>query len=271
MSRGEQEQKCLNFAKKYINDAECIYGLTYHDHQKIIEIVNSAQPNPSPSIFPDFIFPEGFIEHFQISSSKTTKKGATHKREESNFREKVEKENAEFESFCNKNIENEVRSRMWIYKNPEHRYEWLCKSLKDTWESHIKSLQNYAGNKEIGIFMVEYTEIAMAMHEQIYSENINGRIFGDLRYPQTLHYYSLCRDKQMLRYLYEFRETIQFILFVNSQKCEVIKVDAIPAIIEMQPWDYVICPMPTTTIARTYCVPYISHDESEREAHEKGQ
>lgn len=56
------------------------FGMSKYDCFLFETLLRSASPNPELSQFPDFITKDGFIEHFQITSSITTKKGATHEK-----------------------------------------------------------------------------------------------------------------------------------------------------------------------------------------------
>lgn len=71
--RGEAEQKCFNIVKKKINDS-VFFGTSYEDEMMVREAFKNAIPNPHASEFPDFIFNDGFIEHFKVTSSPTSKK-----------------------------------------------------------------------------------------------------------------------------------------------------------------------------------------------------
>lgn len=53
---------------------EYLFGLTQEDVKEIVNILRKWEPNRKPSEFPDFVFDNGFIEHFQITSSLETKK-----------------------------------------------------------------------------------------------------------------------------------------------------------------------------------------------------
>ena len=74
MARGEQELYCLNFIKEHLESDSMFYGMSKEDCDRIEKMILSAVPNPRSSEFPDFICDGGFIEHFQISSGKTTRK-----------------------------------------------------------------------------------------------------------------------------------------------------------------------------------------------------
>lgn len=125
--RGIKEQKCLDLVKRgffwrddvpceepfghrtilnvtddefnnglwqWLVNHECYkscFGLLEDDRFEIASILRTAKPNERLSEFPDFIFQKGFIEHFQITSSKTTRKGAEHKKDEQAFQSAVQK------------------------------------------------------------------------------------------------------------------------------------------------------------------------------------
>ena len=78
----------------YINSdgQKSYFGLLEEDRREIEQILRKAQPNENISQFPDFLFDRGFIEHFQITSSKTTRKGAEHAKKEEEFYSKVNRE-----------------------------------------------------------------------------------------------------------------------------------------------------------------------------------
>lgn len=172
--RGEQENRCLEMIRDGIvspNYCRCLFGLLEEDRIEIEKILFLAKPNENASEFPDFIFGNGFIEHFQITSSKVTRKGATHKKEESAFDAKVAKETEALEKEWNENPSYlEARSKSWTFTNPDHSYEYLEESFRTVWKHHIDSLNKYCGNKDVGIFMIEYTEFALAMTEQVYAK-----------------------------------------------------------------------------------------------------
>ena len=253
MTKGERESYCLNKVKNFISQEDNTlinnsFGLLENERKEIIEIINEAKPNPSSSEFPDFIFNDGFIEHFQVTSSKVTKKGSTHAKQESEFNRKIENETFELMEDWGKNPSyDKVRSKTWELKNPQHSYEFLVESFKNNWEGHKNSLQKYINknkkNVSTGIFMIEYPEFALSMYEDIYKDWINGMSLGDMRSPEKYKEYRLSRDKQLLEYIFDFKRIIKYVIFVNINRCEIIKIDKIPYLLNLLPWDYRISPM----------------------------
>lgn len=65
---GQQELECLKNSKKFVSTADSIY--------KYLEL---ARPNHNINDFPDFIFDDGFIEHFQVTSANESRKGDKHR------------------------------------------------------------------------------------------------------------------------------------------------------------------------------------------------
>ena len=86
--RGEQETNCLTRVKQNLGRNSVHYFCS--DPQKIIRILKSARPNPAQSNFPDFLFENGFIEHFQITASRETRKGAEHRQRQAQFCKEAE-------------------------------------------------------------------------------------------------------------------------------------------------------------------------------------
>ena len=256
---GEKEQRCLNTVIRSLNSEESLkkyFGLLQEDIDEINDILKTINPNEKVNEFPDFVFKNGFIEHFQITSSRTNKDGAKQLEELSLFKNKVEKETKRFKEDCNDNLDcNKIRSESWAMKYPKHSYEYLCNSFKKSWENHIESYNKYTGNKHIGIFMIEYSDLALTMYENVYADWINCMTNGDFREPEKVKFYRLTRDRKLLEYIYSFKENIKYVFFVYGKDCEIIKLESIPHLLKLMPWDYVIAPyMGTTLIASIHRV-----------------
>lgn len=283
--RGEKEQQCLEriknvtftkdgvsikhpftgkihteisddeFAKEqiwYIND-DChknYFGLLETDRNEFEQILRKAEPNHKLSSFPDLVFANGFIEHFQVTSSAVTRKGSNHAKKESEFKHRVEDETKKIEDEWDQMPSfDEVRSKSWAFTNPTHSHDFLITSFKSNWEHHMDSYRKYNGAKEVGIFMVEYPEFALAMSENVYCNWINGMAQGDMRGQEKFKEYRLSRDKKLLEYIYQFREQIKYVIFVNRVRYEVIRTENIPYLLKLIPWDFVIYPLAVTTVS----------------------
>ncbi len=283
--RGDQELKCLNILKEAIfcknghpmenpfthktyldvSDDEfkdertwfinldchkSYFGLLESDRTEFESILRTAKPNSNLSKFPDFVFDNGFIEHFQITSSQTNRKGSVHKKEESIFISKVESETEKIMQEWNITPSfDEVRSKSWVHTNPVHTYEFLVDSFSSNWEHHLESYKKYTGSKEIGIFMIEYSEVALSMCEDVYHDWIKGMSHGDMRGQEKFNCYRLSRDKRLLDYMYQFRDDIKYVIFINCERFEVIRLDNIPYLLKLMPWEYLTAPMLVQTVS----------------------
>lgn len=233
---GDREQKCLDFVRKKFGIENC-YALSQDDYEKIEACLASATPNPRPSDFPDFVFTNGFIEHFQISSSSENRRGSTHIKEKSAFDRKTEHEEAEFRASL-ANTQSEVRGINSIFNYPEHSYENLVSSFKTHWEEHLNSLEKKPEYKrKCGIFMIQYCDMALEMFEDIFQNSKEGLSLY-IRDPQHFYDYRLSRDKALLEYIARHKETVQYVIYVNSQEAEIISTANAMEIIKLLPWDF---------------------------------
>lgn len=229
------------------------FGLLENDREEFESVLRVAQPNPDASCFPDFIFENGFIEHFQVTSSAVTKKGATHTKKENEFRRKVDADTEKLKAEWSETPSfDAVRSKSWAFTNPTHSYESLVDSFKRNWEHHMESYGKYTGSRQIGMFMIEYPEFALAMCENVYQDWIDGMSQGDMREQEKFKEYRLSRDKNLLQYVYQFKDEIRYVVFWNHIRIEVIRTENIPYLIKLLPWDYVIYPLMVNTVASVY-------------------
>ena len=83
MSRNLKKQKnkeweCIQNIQRKMKIENC-FGISQEEFKEIKQWINNANPNEKNSHFPDFLFENGFIEHFAITSSLENKKGAKQK------------------------------------------------------------------------------------------------------------------------------------------------------------------------------------------------
>ena len=133
-----------------------------------------------------------------------------------------------------------------------HSYSNIADSFKRNWEHHMESCGKYTGSKQIGIFMIEYPEIALAMCENVYHDWIDGMSHGDMRKQEEFTEYRLSRDANLLQYIYQFKEQIHYVIFLNHMRIEVIRIENIPYLIKLLPWDYNIYPLTVNSSTSIY-------------------
>ena len=231
--RGKKEQKCLDFVKTHLKH-ENYHGFSKFEIEKFRKCLESAQANPQSNSFPDFVFENGFIEHFQITSGKVTRKGSKHLE----LFNKYQNENRET---LYSNINNKDFSPIYFTMNyPNHSYKYLENSFRKSWESHILSANKYSGKKQIGIFMIEYQDSCIEMRENIFAESKENICYGNIRKPIIIENYSLCHDKNILNFINTYCENIKYVIYVFDKGIEVINVCNIPELIKLLPWDFCI-------------------------------
>ena len=102
--RGELERNCLEHIKRTLQgllpDGERLKCGLSTQNPIVYRAIQTATPNPKSSLFPDFLFDGGFIEHFQVTAAKEDKKGSALKKDESIFEKECQ------ESF--RQLENEL-------------------------------------------------------------------------------------------------------------------------------------------------------------------
>lgn len=91
------EQECIDKFCTYLQSKK---SLRMNIEQRLLSIIVNARPNPESSLFPDFLFDGGFIEHFQVSAANENKKGSKHNIAVNDFeresKETFEQEKIEF-------------------------------------------------------------------------------------------------------------------------------------------------------------------------------
>ena len=65
--------------------------------------------------------------------------------------------------------------------------------------------------------MIQYSDMALEMYENVYEYWIDGMSKGDLRKTEKLNYYRMSRDKKILNYMYEFKDKIKYVIFVYGE------------------------------------------------------
>ncbi len=150
------EQSCLDFVKNNMSD-EDFFGLSHKQYIELRKWINEAKPNFDINKFPDFVFNDGFIELFAVTSSSEDRKGAKQIRESNVFKKKSE---TNFLSELDSNKEGEILfSHSYGRKFEEHTHYNIINSIKKNWLKHIESYDKNISTFSQGIFLIEYTDI----------------------------------------------------------------------------------------------------------------
>lgn len=194
---------------------------------RLLALLNEATDNPEKSKFPDFLIEGGFIEHFQVSAAKENKKGSEHniavndfekssalafEQEKNKFLQSPPRVNPKIDTFDLRVVVQEMAS-------PEYSYDEFICSFKRNFEKHIKSLKDYKGNKSTGIFLIELV----------------GANITVIQNNQFREFYCLAIDKEILTYLKQYTEYLNFIIFVSADSYELLDLNKISKLLNNVP------------------------------------
>lgn len=230
------------------------HGLSQSDREEIKELINSAKPTDSKSKteFPDFISNNGFIEHFHVTSGRSTKKGYDIAVEESKMLRSHNSFMANIGSVLPQNSNEILLSQhhtQFCRKNDS--VENFHKSFKMCWANHIKHFHNYNGNKHLSCFLVSSDDV-LSVYEHMNDEN--NICFGDLARQQKINF-CLSYDLDLLDYMYQYHTDIDYVIYFNVARkyVEIIKILNIPALKEYIPkHKYELYPLMVTEASSTY-------------------
>ncbi|MCR5728504.1 MAG: hypothetical protein K6G24_13695 [Lachnospiraceae bacterium] len=230
------------------------FAMTKQDIEIVEDAFFKAIPNDDPSRFPDFTFDGGFIEHFQITSSEVTKVGAGYKKAFSQYENELEKEVVkQLQDEMNKEPSfGKIKTveKAFSYKG-KHSHDNLIMSLKQSVDKHIRSEISYGGTKTTKIFLIEYNELSLKVQID-YPDVKPERMYGDLLRRENVTEYRMSRDKEALRYLYEKRDYIDYVVYATDYLFEIIKVEDIAEIIKLLVYEYEFHPVMLTTMSCMY-------------------
>ena len=238
----ETEQRAMQFINQAITNAQNLvfFGVPIEEVEQLSTQLAQALPNQQPNEFPDFYIPNGFVEHFQITSSRETSKGSRQQRESNQFRHKVDQEIAKLKNAWENDAESNYHEQSWMQAAPLHTHKNLLYSLEKNWRDHLQSFAKFAGNTTISIFLLDYTDRLLKMHQNVPPNLPDGCQWGDLPLPTSSCTYRLSRDKDALQWIYKNCNGIKYVLFTNHEIAECIKVENIPFITQWELHGYQI-------------------------------
>ena len=218
--RGEQEKICFEQIRKQAIEK---------GDMRVLCLLDGAVANSDSNAFPDFVLPNGFIEHFQVTAANETRKGSEHniatieferenkktfEQEKEDFLQSPPRENAKAGTYDLAVIPHEMVS-------PEYSYDSFVKSFKRNFEKHIQHLQSYNGDKTNGVFLIELVGARVTIEQ--------NRRFNE--------FYRLAKDYNLLSYVYGFSEQVRYVVFADSDGYELIETKDIPTRLQYIPKD----------------------------------
>lgn len=219
-AQDNREQSCLDYVRSNLSKEVC-FGVSGQKYIELELFLKNAKLNKSSSKFPDFIFKDGFIEHFKVTSSFEGRKGAKQKIASSNLKNNSKKD------FINKLDGSEVNAvinHSSTRSFEEHSHNNIVYSIQKNWEKHIKSYESYSTQCKHGIFLLQYTDT-----------NIETAILRGDKLEKVFESYRISVDKDLLKWIYKYKEKIEYLILFNSLSIEVVRLDQILEIISSIP------------------------------------
>ncbi len=227
MVRGDEENNCLQLIRFHWSEME-FSGLSDSDKSELKHAIFTSMPNQQSSMFPDFVFDGGFVEHFKITASRESRrKGSEQKRQESNFQKECATAFREMKNKLDQQPpEHLPTGQVKLFSeshemfSPEYQYEFYISSFQNNFTHHINSLQKYSETQETGIFLIEYTGALLKVMKDGYF---------------TKRFYSPSLDIKILHFLQSYKDILQYIVFTDGQHCEALSLKNIESVIEKIP------------------------------------
>lgn len=252
-NRGDSEKRALSLVKEGLfgtisaNDpvcnSRCMFGFNSDEADCFAGFLSSLAPNANLSLFPDFVSPDGFIEHFRVSASSGKGGGSKYFERQSEIEKQVE--GMVEELYSSTNEEDGLFSTLSAaYVQPDAKYWDFANSFKRSWRKHMESRSKYLeqdASPRHQAFLVEMSQFGLEMFEIINIDGLDDRCFGDLYEPEHLNNYRLSRDRYLLSWILENADGINYVIFLSADRLvEVIHVPMIPTLIKFLRWDYCI-------------------------------
>lgn len=185
----------------------------------INNIFSSISPNNNENDFPDFIFNDGILEIYEVTSAKETRKGSNYKQEyEKNERNnKKRKENTVNTFLKSMYIPHTISVTNYENSYSDFTYENFIISLEKNTKNHINSLEKYDHCNKLVVFLMNY----------------NGGNMFTMKNNVVDQIYSLHRDKKSLQILKEYKNSVDVFIFVMNDAIEIIDMKTIEELISL--------------------------------------
>lgn len=218
MARSE-ETICLNKIKTALLCQGTIKIVASNcDCEQILSFIASANPNDDPNVFPDFVFNNGGIEHFQIDSSKETKKGSEFIRDEKANQRVIEEDFLKQKELLTKDKIHNNESRVITYSNEYNYFSYgaFLKSLERNINRHVKSLNKQGYQNKTVIFLMDQQSARLS-------------IFS--KYRTFKEFYILSKDRTALNIIKKICVNVDYLIYIVADAIELIDLSKIDELI----------------------------------------
>lgn len=185
----------------------------------VMKYIFEAKPYDNANEFPDFVFDGGCIEHFQVSSSKETKKyGSSFKNEESHNDEKRKQYYQEWENKLNtmEHIPGTIAISNYEDVYESFSYQDFLHSLEKNISKHVNSLGKSSFKNMIVVFLMEQQ---------------TSRLYIDDG-PNHVKFYELHRDKNALSIIKNNSRNINYLIYFAHDSVEIIDLSKIDKLLK---------------------------------------
>ena len=221
---GKIEESCLNKVKKYCLLNETYYsGITEEEKKSLIALIKTAKDTDGKTTtFPDFIGENGWIEHFKVTSSQSSKKGYESDINHAEMKRSIKQQIDEAKQ--SGNCTNYQFSASTVRQNDN--IENYRKSLMTGWKKHYKSYEKKRQelkNLKIGVFLIDSDDIFLPYIK--FNDMRNGIIEDDNLPFEIVH------DKEIMDFIQQYQADIQYVIFVSKMVVKILITSSIPDIL----------------------------------------
>ena len=214
----ENEKKCLEAVKNAILGKNNISIYSNCEISNISGYIFVATENHNANDFPDFVFDGGGIEHFELTSSKETKKGSEFKIEESrNNQIKKEYETELRNEFLHSDyVPGTMSTSNYEETYESFTYEDFLSSLRRNISNHVGSLEKSHYMNKVVFFLMEQQTARLWIDEGVL----------------PIRFYELHKDKNALSIIKETCYSVRFLIYLVSDSIEIIDLTKIDNLLE---------------------------------------
>lgn len=209
----QNENECLEELRNAFLGETNVKIYTNCEPETISQIIFSAKPNPNSNSFPDFVFSDGGIEHFELTSSKETRKGSEFKIDES-INKKLKDVHFEKlkEEYSNTKIApGTITADGYEEVYESFSYESFIHSLERNIINHVESLEKSNYKNKVVVFLMEQQTARLWIDKGII----------------PISFYELHRDKKALSILKQHCSSVSYIIYFVADSVEVLDMSKI--------------------------------------------
>ncbi len=212
------EIECLEQIKSALKGEKKVNIWSNCDISEVSQFIFEARPNQNSNDFPDFVFDGGCIEHFEITSSRETRKGFQFKIDEQGYKKKKLEYHKELnkEALLIKHESGAIHTSTFEEIYDKFSYEDFLHSLEKNIKKHGNSLEKSPIRDKIVIYLIEQQSGRMYIQENEW----------------RVKFCELNKDKRALEILKKYGEFIDYVIYFVSDSIEIIDVNKIDNLID---------------------------------------